>query len=564
MNIAIKYLSTRNQIKMTQRCGVYLNPCIGKEPKVILVMKCRLGNQLHQLWIAQFICDLLCRPLHVIFKKNTEGCDIFKSELLDIVPPQSFEHHPFNNVYFEPNEADPFQILFSRNKDILQSDVIVDVGAECWTYIGEHEDYIRSLYKIKSPLDKKERIIIHLRLGDVAHMISSNKKYLSYCVQTVKRILKMENKTLPIFLLAEEPQHEHTCLFKDVLYQELGQDVNVFCNVNPADDFRELSASSHIIATNSTFTFWAAFLADPSTTKVYIGLSNSHPCASHRNEPLFLRGSPANFQITDIDKYQSYIPSALPPKVQLDNVELKDDIYLLTITTKGYIQFTENLLLSLKKCHSNAKLIVACLDKESFDKFNCLKETIKKCIPIHFSTTQSFKSQEIYGTSHFNIIMFFKLDVISQILLHINRQVVYVDSDIVFLKDPLHSLLYSPLPSDIDMMFQCDEYQSCNKKYCTNICGGLIVARNTPNTQNILNYNRLCDARIINVCTAGDQTYLNLARNKVKYDILPKNLFPNGTMLSNIPKEAILIHYNWLSGADKIDRMKANNHWYLS
>ena len=297
--------SIRNQVER-RPVGIHMRRVIADEvPKVILILHCRLGNQLHQIWIGQKIREMLNRPLHIIARTNTEGFNVYDENLFDLPEYDSFEVSDSNPCIMEDYKVDPFEKVRSFGDKIKNNHVVVSLFGECWTYIGENEDYIRNLYKIREPVSRKERIIIHLRLGDVANKNTQDKKYMHFAVQTVKRIYKREQLELPIYVLAEDKNHEYTKELGTLLEKEYGKEkfVCVFNNTNPCDDFKEIVASSHIIATNSTFTYWACFLADPKTSEVYIGISNSQP-VSARNYPLYKMGAPANFHIWDLDTYQ--------------------------------------------------------------------------------------------------------------------------------------------------------------------------------------------------------------------------------------------------------------------
>ena len=88
-----------------------------------------------------------------------------------------------------------------------------------------------------------------------------------------------------------------------------------------------------------------------------------------------------------------------------------------------------------------------------------------------------------------------------------------------------------------------------------------MVLKNCSSIKEVLNYNN----KSVNKSCSGDQEYINnrSLMNQIKKMALERNLFPNGTFLSNISKEAYIIHYNYLIGHLKKDKMKENNHWLL-
>jgi hypothetical protein len=552
--------------------GIRLEPCKDpSQPRVIIYMKCRLGNQIFQAWIAQKICDILNRKLHVVMIPTTEDCNIYTCGLFDIPIYESIEYvNNSDDVLPSPHEVDPFCQLFDYT-NIHENDVIVDVHAECWYLLSQYEEYIRSFYKLNCSIKKEDRIIVHLRLGDVAHKMSKNTNYITYVVNTIYSILQQQKRTIPIYLLSEDPEHVYSKQLIDTINYNLHTNVVSINNHCPLKDFCEIMASSFIIMTNSTFSYLAAFLADPTSTQVYAGISPLQPCAHHRNFPLFERGCPANFHISNIDNVMNIVPIHYRTPTMInenDSTSIITDIAILTITSNGYIDITKNFVASLEKHWSSCKtVIIVCLDSISFQTISNIYSDVSYIKPIFYCDLQEHSELAIYGTKHFNHIMFKKLDVIRQMLLRVSEHIIYVDSDVVFINDPINSQLFQKIPDNIDMVFQCDEYRkSCNKSnnnQCLNLCAGVMMVKSTLRTQKLLDHRSFINNKVIECCIAGDQTYINVLRSHIEYDVLPHRQYPNGSWLHDIHPEAILVHYNWMLGFDKINKMKQNKHWFL-
>ena len=62
-----------------------------------------------------------------------------------------------------------------------------------------------------------------------------------------------------------------------------------------------------------------------------------------------------------------------------------------------------------------------------------------------------------------------------------------------------------------------------------------------------------------------DQVYINNIKKQLKYILLPLELFPNGNYYYANSKKInpYLIHFNWLTGNDKMKKMKFYKKWYL-
>ena len=62
-----------------------------------------------------------------------------------------------------------------------------------------------------------------------------------------------------------------------------------------------------------------------------------------------------------------------------------------------------------------------------------------------------------------------------------------------------------------------------------------------------------------------DQIYINNHKHKLKYKMLPIELFPNGKYYYNNSANInpYLIHFNWIVGDEKKEKMRTYDKWYL-
>jgi hypothetical protein len=232
---------------------------------------------------------------------------------------------------------------------------------------------------------------------------------------------------------------------------------------------------------------------------------------------------------------------------------------------------TSNLIASISRASTVPPvLFVACLDPEAFNDMYYRYNDTSFVIPLSFhdpSKRDFLTDLQSFGTSGFNMIMFKKLDVLSALLPYISGHLIYVDSDVVFLKDPTKTMIFEDVPKEYDVLFQCDEEMiPCSlvhsNTYCKNLCAGVMLLRNTENTGKLLDYRFFINSSLIDYCDAGDQSYINIARNLIKSSTLPYEQYPNGSWLPNIDSSAVLIHYNWMPGIEKVGRMMSNGHWF--
>jgi Nucleotide-diphospho-sugar transferase. len=63
----------------------------------------------------------------------------------------------------------------------------------------------------------------------------------------------------------------------------------------------------------------------------------------------------------------------------------------------------------------------------------------------------------------------------------------------------------------------------------------------------------------------GDQVYINDNKHKLKYKMLPIELFPNGKYYyNNTIINPYLIHFNWIIGHTKKQKMRDYGKWHLN
>ena len=61
-----------------------------------------------------------------------------------------------------------------------------------------------------------------------------------------------------------------------------------------------------------------------------------------------------------------------------------------------------------------------------------------------------------------------------------------------------------------------------------------------------------------------DQYYINKRRHEINYIKLPMDLFPNGSYFRlHKPKENFLIHFNFIIGTRKKEKMIKYGYWHI-
>lgn len=240
-----------------------------------------------------------------------------------------------------------------------------------------------------------------------------------------------------------------------------------------------------------------------------------------------------------------------------------DKINTLLITNKGFLNFTYNFIENLKLINFKDKIIIACLDEESYNKLDNIEDLDFK-IELILYQDEELKKFQSWGSKNYKRIVFKKLDIYFDILnRYPEKDIVYIDLDIYLFMNPIpHLIQYVKNNPKYDIYFQCDE----SEKVCVKCkaCSGFMYIRNNDNTKKIFNWRNICSEEEAYKFT-GNQQYLYKYMDKfVKWTTLSRVLYPNGVFIENIPKDALILHYNFLEGENqKMFHMIKNGHWLI-
>lgn len=226
----------------------------------------------------------------------------------------------------------------------------------------------------------------------------------------------------------------------------------------------------------------------------------------------------------------------------------------VTYLNSGCIDICENMLLSAEKvgiCMDD--FFVACLDEKSYEKFSYLKNSFKYAD----EELTDYQEWTFDADSGFRKIHYYKWPIIKKIYKD-HKQLCWVDTDIVFLKDP-------------------SEYLSGRKTFMAQndypgprACGGFLVFNDSDITESLID-------DMADNTTEDDQILLNYyvsGAYKTNYKPLPRDLFPNGKTYyelldidktkEELKETAYILHNNWMKGIEnKINKFKEEGYWYL-
>jgi len=227
-------------------------------------------------------------------------------------------------------------------------------------------------------------------------------------------------------------------------------------------------------------------------------------------------------------------------------------ISFITLTNTGYLEYTINCLKSLEKIEFYKKLKCYCIGQQGY---NILKSMNYDCELIDEEQNSNF---QLIREGNWSNIVYHKFKMIYENLLN-NEYVCITDGDIVF-ENPLfmHYLLENI--GDNDMLIQNDMMENNNTDV---LCSGFMFIKSNPKTLLLFNPFNVEDKR--NEVGWGDQLYINSIKDQLKYKLLPLELFPNGRYYYQNSKKIkpYLIHFNWVKGHDKKERMKEFKKLYF-
>ena len=143
-------------------------------------------------------------------------------------------------------------------------------------------------------------------------------------------------------------------------------------------------------------------------------------------------------------------------------------IRFITLTNKGYTEFTLNLLLSFENANIQEQLTVYCIDDYSYNFFQKKGYFVEK---VEHSFNESLNDISKWRSYQFNKIMFLKLSIIYQNLKKFQK-VLFIDGDIFIKKDFFKAI--NEYPDNYDILAQLDNDANSDGPIKT-LCAGLML-----------------------------------------------------------------------------------------
>ena len=232
-----------------------------------------------------------------------------------------------------------------------------------------------------------------------------------------------------------------------------------------------------------------------------------------------------------------------------------EDTVLTTLTNSGYLLYTLNMLKSLRPYGLDKKVLIICIDKKG-------SEILRKKGYHSICVNEEYGKFSPWNSTDYVKICYLKLELIYKVLLH--KNVLLIDGDIVFLKNPLDDLLLWS-KDVIDVWIQNDSVENHNTK---NMCTGYMFIKSSDRLIKLYDVISEEGRKKYLKCAFNnnDQTYFNdYVKRACIFNALPLEKYPNGKMFYDNPMlDPVLVHFNWLMGHLKMVKMKEYKMWLLT
>lgn len=233
-----------------------------------------------------------------------------------------------------------------------------------------------------------------------------------------------------------------------------------------------------------------------------------------------------------------------------------------THANHGYCDFVLNTIATMKRAECPWSLVVFCLDQAAIDT---LAPHGVVCVPFFVDASQKL---ETYYAPAYKRIVFVKLDILESLMAaDVADYILYLDSDVVFYRDPMPYLLtLASADPQTDVFFQCGEphLMTCSGatvEKCKNYCSGFFLTRTNQAARELFHY---ADIDPANTQYDGDQDFINArlrATTPVVANALSPMFFPNGSHRQALPKDPYVLHYNYLFSYEKKQKMQDDKNW---
>ena len=240
-----------------------------------------LGNQLFQLCAGlylekKFKSELFYDVSNLSVKtKNENGNFTRNLEILELLPVERMYRLPirYHNFLTKLRRVSNSKKFFFEIKDNNNDVELVSKKAiyvygffqsaklaeKMWPDLRMSMENSKT-FKLVFSAPKIDRITVHMRFGDYKYDSATKMKYglteINYYVEAV-RVLKEKSQDLKNLLIVTDNAFEARNFIGDLF---IDFNVEIHSESDPISDFFDIATSSNVVISNSTFSWWAAFI----------------------------------------------------------------------------------------------------------------------------------------------------------------------------------------------------------------------------------------------------------------------------------------------------------------
>lgn len=231
---------------------------------------------------------------------------------------------------------------------------------------------------------------------------------------------------------------------------------------------------------------------------------------------------------------------------------------LATVTNYGYLLYTRNMLKSLEPFGLDKSVMILCLDQKGTHilrkmgySVTCADEELSKFCP--------------WNTKGYDKICYLKLKWIHTILSQ-QKNMVLIDGDIVFRKNPMEDITLWHRKPQVEVWIQNDGISNLDHR---NLCTGYMFIRSSEKMISLYDCKEESEKYKSCALKNNDQTYFNqFVKPYCVTEALSLEQYPNGAVFyqnsESVKQSAVLIHFNWVMGHQKMAKMKEHKMWLLT
>ena len=233
--------------------------------------------------------------------------------------------------------------------------------------------------------------------------------------------------------------------------------------------------------------------------------------------------------------------------------KIYEELVFYNVTNFGYKILTENFILSLLNLNFKFKLLLYCLDEESYKYFivKNFKNIEVKLYDCNLGGLSTFNDK------NWNNITMKKINI-AETLMKQYKYVLHSDGDIVFINPYFFVDTYLKLKTnDVDIVGQ--PHHPGN-----NLCAGYYIIKSSSKTLNLYGNNMLVERKAHE--DRDDEVYLEklIQEKKITLKVLDREYYPNGNIVKyrGLKQVPYMIHFNYMKGInEKSEFMKKLKLW---